>query len=164
MFVHLFFQLGQASRFAHNQAFGNRMFHGIQKIVYLLYFHDIEQGLFEYILIVRFLGQHVFPVVSHNGKIVLFGTFVKIGKHIMVEQVLVHQLLGFPVDDFSTVVSQNVAFILLQFQLLGQWGNAVRRSSRGQYNFHSLLLNLEQCFLGVRGNFFLLVGKRSVKV
>ena len=82
----------------------------------------------------------------------------------MVEQVLVHQLLRFPVDDFSAVVSQNVAFIFLQFQLLGQRGNAVRGSSRGQYNFHSLLLNLEQCFFGVRGNLFLLVGKRSVEV
>ena len=113
------------------------MFHGIQEIVYLLYFHDIEQRLFEHILIVRFLGQYVFPVVSHNGKVVLLGAFVKVGKHIVVEQVLVHQLLRFPVDDFSAVVSQNVAFIFLQFQLLGQRGNAVRGSSRGQYNFHS---------------------------
>ena len=110
------------------------------------------------------LGDDVFVLVGDDGKVVVLGALIQIGKEVGIEDIGIHQFACLPVGDFASVVGEDIATVFLQFELLGYRGNAVSGTARCQYDFHATLLCVNQCAQGVFGYFFLVVGQRTVEV
>ena len=108
-----------------------------------------------HIFVVGVFGENEFVVIGQYGLVVAHGGGVEYGQDVVGQEVLVHQLARSPVGDFTAVVGQNEASVLLKLKRLGQGSDAVGRTSGGQYNAYALLLQVQEGVEVSVGYFFL---------
>ena len=97
-----------------------------------------------YVLIFGCIGDKGVFVISKDGKSVFAGFLFKIRQHFGVYPALKQEFSVLGIDNLPTVIGEDEASVVAQFQSFCNRHKAIRRSAGSQHDTHAHLLHLQQ--------------------
>ena len=126
--------------------------------------HTVQFGLLDDVRIVGTVGQDKILMVGEYGEIVVERFLIKVGNPFRGNALFKEQFAIFCLDDLPSVVGENIASELVQFQFLGNWHDSVGRSPGRQNNMNAHVLSFQQRGQGMRRNLLLAVEECPIHI